>query len=131
MRRSAFFSGTLIFIILGVWESACRGFNVPDFILPMPSRIISVAVFQAPMLLPHAAITAMEVLIGILLSVEIILNAANINFIAFAHFSATDAVAGAIFPIFVMAVSASEMAVALAIIISLYRQSNNLDSRLW
>ena len=69
-------------------------------------------------------------LIGILLSVEIILNAANINFIAFAHFSATDAVAGAIFPIFVMAVSASEMAVALAIIISLYRQSNNLDSRL-
>ncbi|MDH4319782.1 MAG: NADH-quinone oxidoreductase subunit NuoK [Desulfobulbaceae bacterium] len=69
-------------------------------------------------------------LIGILLSIEIILNAANINFIAFSHFSASDAAAGSIFPIFVMAVSASEMAVALAIIISLYRQSNNLDSRL-
>lgn len=68
-------------------------------------------------------------LIGILLSVEIILNAANINFIAFARFSAADTAAGSVFPIFVMAVSASEMAVALAIIISLYRQSNNLDCR--
>jgi len=80
MRRSAFFSGALIFIILGVWESACRGFNVPDFILPMPSRIISVAVFQAPMLLPHAATTAMEVLIGILLSLMVAVPLAMIMF---------------------------------------------------
>jgi putative hydroxymethylpyrimidine transport system permease protein len=80
MRRSAFFSGTLIFIIIGVWESACRGFNVPDFILPTPSRIISVAVFQAPMLLPHAATTAMEVLIGILLSLMVAVPLAMIMF---------------------------------------------------
>ncbi len=66
-------------------------------------------------------------LIGILLSIEIILNAANINFIAFAHFKAADPTAGAIFPVFVMAVSASEIAVALAIIISLYRSKKNLD----
>lgn len=80
MRRSAFFSGALIFIIIGVWESACRGFNVPDFILPTPSRIISVAVFQAPMLLPHAATTAMEVLIGILLSLMVAVPLAMIMF---------------------------------------------------
>jgi len=80
MRRSAFFSGALIFIIIGVWESACRGFNVPGFILPMPSRIISVAVFQAPMLLPHAATTAMEVLIGILLSLMVAVPLAMIMF---------------------------------------------------
>ncbi|MEN8189301.1 MAG: NADH-quinone oxidoreductase subunit NuoK [Thermodesulfobacteriota bacterium] len=66
-------------------------------------------------------------LIGILLSVEIILNGANINFAAFAHFRAADPVAGAIFPIFVMAVSACEMAVALAIIISMYRRKRRLD----
>ncbi len=66
-------------------------------------------------------------LIGILLSIEIILNAANINFIAFAHFKAVDPTAGAIFPVFVMAVSASEMAVALAVIIAMYRSKKNLD----
>ncbi len=66
-------------------------------------------------------------LIGILLSVEVILNGANINFAAFAHFKAVDPTAGAIFPIFVMAVSACEMAVALAIIISMYRRKKRLD----
>ncbi len=68
-------------------------------------------------------------LIGILLSIEIILNAANINFIAFARFTTADPTAGAIFPVFVMAVSACEMAVALAIIISMYRHRKNLDVR--
>lgn len=66
-------------------------------------------------------------LIGVLLSVEVMLNAANINFIAFAHFKAADPTAGAIFPVFVMAVSAAEVAVALAIIISMYRARRNLD----
>ena len=66
-------------------------------------------------------------LIGILLSVEVILNGANLNFAAFAHFRAADPTAGAIFPIFVMAVSACEMAVALAIIISMYRRRKRLD----
>ena len=80
MRRSALISGALIILILVIWEAACRGFNVPDFILPMPSRIISVAVFQAPMLLPHAATTAMEVLIGILLSLMVAVPLAMIMF---------------------------------------------------
>lgn len=66
-------------------------------------------------------------LIGLLLSVEVLLNGANLNFAAFAHFRAADPVAGAIFPVFVMAVSACEMAVALAIVISLYRRRRNLD----
>jgi len=80
MRRSAFFSGALILIILGVWESACKWFNVPDFILPPPSRIIAVAVFQAPMLWPHAATTALEVLTGILLSLMVAVPLAMIMF---------------------------------------------------
>jgi len=66
-------------------------------------------------------------LIGILLSVEVILNGANLNFAAFAHFRASDPTAGAVFPIFVMAVSACEMAVALAIISSMYRRRRRLD----
>lgn len=62
-------------------------------------------------------------LIGILLSLEIMLNSANINFIAFAWFGVGDATAGAIFPIFVMAITAAEIAVALAIIIAMHRQN--------
>jgi putative hydroxymethylpyrimidine transport system permease protein len=80
MRRSEFFSGALILIILGVWESACRGFNLPEFILPPPSRIIAEAVFQAPLLWPHAATTALEVLTGILLSLVVAVPLAMIMF---------------------------------------------------
>jgi len=80
MRRSVLISWALIILILVIWEAACRGFDLPDFILPMPSRIISVAVLQAPMLLPHAATTAMEVLIGILLSLMVSVPLAMIMF---------------------------------------------------
>ena len=68
MRRPALFTLLVVFLILAVWELACRGFNVPDFILPTPSQISMVAVFKAALLLPHAGTTAMEVLIGILIS---------------------------------------------------------------
>ena len=80
MRHASLFSGALIFIILAAWESACRGLNVPDFILPPPSQILTVAVIQAPLLLPHAATTAMEVLIGILLSLMVSVPLAMIMF---------------------------------------------------
>jgi hypothetical protein len=73
-----------------MWEAACRGFDLPDFILPMPSRIIAVAVLQAPMLLPHAATTAMEVLIGILLSLMV---AVPLAMIMFAHPAVENAIA--------------------------------------
>jgi len=66
-------------------------------------------------------------LIGILLSVEVILKGANLNFAAFAHFRASDPTAGAIFSIFVMAISACAMAVVLAIIISMYLRKRRLD----
>ena len=80
MNRASLFSGALIFLLFVVWASACRGFNLPDFILPPPSRIITVAVLQAPMLLPHAATTAMEVLVGILLSLMVAVPLAMIMF---------------------------------------------------
>lgn len=65
--------------------------------------------------------------IGILISMELMLNAANINFIAFAHFKALDATAGAVFSLFVIAVTACEMAIALAIAIIVYRRHGFLD----
>ena len=63
------FAGVLL--ILTFWEMACRGFAIPDFILPMPTQIIRVAISQASLLLPHAATTALEVVIGILISLAV------------------------------------------------------------
>jgi len=90
MRLASLFSGTLIFVILAAWESACRGLNVPDFILPPPSQILTVAVVKAPLLLPHAATTAMEVLVGILLSLMV---AVPLAMVMFAHPTVENAIA--------------------------------------
>lgn len=66
-------------------------------------------------------------IVGMLISIELMLNAANINFVAFAHFRASDATSGPIFTAFVIAVAACEMAVALAIVVSMFRRHKNLD----
>ena len=58
-------------------------------------------------------------LIIVLLSIELMFNAANINFVAFSHF--LQDVAGQIFVFFVLTVAAAEVALGLAIIIALYR----------
>ena len=67
-------------------------------------------------------------LIAMLMSVELILNAAALNFVAFHHFAHGGGVAGAVFPIFIIAVAAAEAAIALAIILVLFRHLGNVDA---
>lgn len=64
-------------------------------------------------------------IIVILMCVELMLNAVNINFIAFAH--RLGAIEGQIFPIFIIAVAAGEAAVGLAIAIQFYRLKNSVN----
>ncbi len=52
---------------------------------------------------------------------EILFNAANLNLVAFSHFTDVTFVRGQIFALFVMAIAAAEAALGLAIIISVYR----------
>ena len=59
--------------------------------------------------------------IGILLGLELMLNAVNINLLAFWRSEQTTNMAGAVFTIVVFTVAAAEVAVGLAIIISVYR----------
>ncbi len=63
----------------------------------------------------------------VLMAVEIMLNAANINFVAFSYY--LDSMAGQIFALFVIAIAAGEAAVGLAIIIVVFRGkiSTNVD----
>lgn len=66
--------------------------------------------------------------VNVLMSVELMLNSANINLVAFSRYSSSD-VTGQIFAVFVIVVAACEAAVALAIVLSLYRvlKTVNLD----
>jgi len=66
--------------------------------------------------------------VTVLMGIELILNAANINFIAFARFADTD-LDGQIFAVFVIVTAAAAAAVALAIVLNLYERlkSINLD----
>ena len=66
-------------------------------------------------------------LITILMSIELILNSANINFIAFNKYLYPDNLQGVIFTMFIITIAAAEVSVALAIIINLYRRFNTID----
>jgi NADH-quinone oxidoreductase subunit K len=67
--------------------------------------------------------------ISVLMGVELMLNAVNINYLAFAKYWNWNSLTGPVFVVFVITIAAAEAAVALAIIISIYRQmkSTNVD----
>ncbi|MCK6641162.1 MAG: NADH-quinone oxidoreductase subunit NuoK [Bacteroidia bacterium] len=67
-------------------------------------------------------------MITMLMSVELILNACNINFIAFNKFLFPNQLDGVFFTLFVIAIAAAEAAVAIAIIINLYRNRKSIDA---
>ena len=66
-------------------------------------------------------------LITILMSVELMLNSVNINFVAFNKYLYPDQLSGVFFTIFIITIAAAEAAVAIAIIINLYRSHNSID----
>ena len=65
--------------------------------------------------------------IGVLMGVELMLNAVNINLVAFWRHLTPDRVTGQAFAIFVLTVAAAEAAVGLALIISVYRNRRSVD----
>lgn len=66
-------------------------------------------------------------LITMLMSLELVLNSVNINFIAFNHYLWPEQADGLFFTLFLIAVAAAEAAVAIAIIINLYRTHQQID----
>jgi NADH-quinone oxidoreductase subunit K len=86
--------------------------------------VISAALFSLGIMAVFTRKNAVNVLMG----VELILNSANLNLVAFSRYSAAN-LDGQIFAIFVIVVAAAEAAVALAIVLSMYRiiKSVNLD----
>lgn len=61
----------------------------------------------------------------VLMSIELILNAVNINLVAFGAHNGT--ISGAVFALFVIAVAAAEVGVGLAIVLAIYRNRRSVD----
>ncbi len=67
--------------------------------------------------------------IAVLMGVELILNAANLNFVAFARYGAVaNPLAGQVFPVFGIMVAAAEAAVGLAIVLAIFQNWGGIDT---
>jgi NADH-quinone oxidoreductase subunit K len=85
--------------------------------------LLSTALFAVGLITTLARNSAIFVLLGI----ELMLSAANLNFIAFWRFGpATSPASGVVFVIFSLAVAAAEAAVGLALVIAIYRHQKNI-----
>jgi NADH-quinone oxidoreductase subunit K len=65
--------------------------------------------------------------IGVLIGVELVLNGASINLVAFSHFNPVFRVEGMIFALMVIVLAAGEAAVALAIVLNFYNNHTTVD----
>jgi NADH:ubiquinone oxidoreductase subunit K len=65
--------------------------------------------------------------IGVLIGVELVLNGANINLVAFSHFNPAFQIEGMVFALFVIVLAAGEAAVALAIVLNFYNNHMTVD----
>jgi putative hydroxymethylpyrimidine transport system permease protein len=70
----------IILLLLVFWELACRGLDLPAYILPPPSRIAFVAVARLPLIGPHALATAVEIVAGIVLALAVAVPLAIVMF---------------------------------------------------
>ena len=61
------------------------------------------------------------------MSIKLLLNAVNVNLVAFSSFVDPLEIKGQVFAIFVMAIAAAEAAIALAIILAIYRNTTSID----
>jgi NAD(P)H-quinone oxidoreductase subunit 4L len=65
--------------------------------------------------------------IRVLMSIEIMLNAVNLNLLSFSNFLDSGLVRGQVFTVFVITVAAAEAAVGLAIVLGIYRNRSTID----
>ena len=72
------------------------------------------------------AVLSRRNLITLLIGVELMLNAASLNFLVFNRFTSPDPVVGQIVVLFIIGLAAAEVAIALSIVIALYRERRSI-----
>ncbi|NJP09406.1 MAG: NADH-quinone oxidoreductase subunit NuoK [Leptolyngbyaceae cyanobacterium RU_5_1] len=65
--------------------------------------------------------------VRVLMSVELMLNAVNLNLMAFSNFLDPQTIKGQVFTVFVIAIAAAEAAIGLAIVLAIYRNRDTVD----
>jgi NAD(P)H-quinone oxidoreductase subunit 4L len=65
--------------------------------------------------------------VRVLMSIELLLNAVNLNLIAFSNYIDPQNIRGQLFTVFVITVAAAEAAVGLAIVLAIYRNRDTID----
>lgn len=68
-------------------------------------------------------------MIAMLISLELMLNSVDINFVVFNRFLYPETMEGMFFTLFAIAIAAAETALAIAIIVNVYRANNDIDVR--
>ncbi|MFN0118717.1 MAG: NADH-quinone oxidoreductase subunit NuoK [Elusimicrobiota bacterium] len=89
---------------------------------PKPFLILSAILFSIGLY----GILARRNVVGILMSVELLFNAAAINFIVFNRYLYPENLWGQGFVLFIIALAAAEAVVGLALVLTIYRQSRNI-----
>ena len=107
----------------GAWENMKQGVLHPDL---SKFLIIGALLFTIGV----AGVLTRRNIIVIFMSIELILNAANLNFIAFSRYlqeqGSLNAVAGQVFTVFIIVVAAAEAAIGLGLVIALYRNRETI-----
>jgi NADH-quinone oxidoreductase subunit K len=107
----------------GRWEQMTTSARHPDL---SKFLVIGALLF----IIGVAGVLTRRNIIVIFMSIELILNAANLNFIAFSRYlqgtGNINAVAGQVFTVFVIVVAAAEAAIGLGIVIALYRNKETI-----
>jgi NADH-quinone oxidoreductase subunit K len=120
-----FFAPALIFILQEESRSGVmmQGIRNPDL-----SRFLMIGALL--FVIGVGGVLTRRNIIVIFMSIELILNAANLNFIAFSRYlqanGSLNAVAGQVFTVFVIVVAAAEAAIGLGIVIALYRNKETI-----
>ena len=110
----------ILIAILGAVALASK--EHPDMVVPIAYYLVLSAILFS---IGVGAFLIKRNIITVFMSIELMLNAVNLTFVAFAH--QWHRVQGQIFVFFVMVVAAAEAAVGLAIIIAIFRSRNTLD----
>jgi NADH:ubiquinone oxidoreductase subunit K len=107
----------------GLFENMRQGIEHPDL---SKFLIIGALLFTIGV----AGVLTRRNIIVIFMSIELILNAANLNFIAFSRYlqetGGVNAVAGQVFSVFIIVVAAAEAAIGLGLVIALYRNRETI-----
>ena len=95
-------------------------YNKPHVYLILAALLLAIGLF---------GMMRRRTFIGMLIAGELIFSAASLNLMAMNRFFAPDPTVGQVFVLFIMGLAAAEVAIALSIIIAVYRNYRSIDSR--